>query len=138
MKKFYLCALALIGSISVSSAFAANTPSIAEGYHAGNSNQGPSAKKLTSKATTGLPPTYLTIVNAVNDVLYASVVGTTATYTVEYHKNEHIWHGSYAGNTNIAITDRYNHLIFTGEMCRYAIVTVYPDYINVDNDPCYF
>ena len=139
MKKYYLSLVMVIGFMTASFALAAPqvTASTSNGYFSAQHSQ---PSKGSIKAANLVPPTDITIINASNDFIVASVIDTTFSTTIYSDSNDHIRNYEYAGMTPIALRGPYGSSFFTRNVCRYAVLTVYGQpgsyRVNVDSEYC--
>lgn len=106
------------------------------------STQHPAAKTASPAAAKALvPPTDITITNASNSVIFASVPNSPVYDMIYSGTNDHIRHNSYFGDTHIVLSDPNHNVFFDSYVCRLAVMTVYgypgAYRINVDKEYCY-
>lgn len=87
------------------------------------------------------PPTDITIINATSDYIYAIVPNSPVYDYITPGYNDHIYNYSPdLMSTYVILQDAYHNTIFSNNVCRLAIMTVYGyagQYsINIDTDLC--
>jgi hypothetical protein len=135
MKKSGLLALITTAVIFSSSVFAADQPS--KNLF---TKMVPSAADTTAKSLLH-PPTNITVVNASSSYIYVTIPGTAVNDYLRPGINDHI----YSNDPNVfywylLLKDTYNRAIYSGQVCREAIVVV-TGYtgnftFNTDSDLC--
>lgn len=132
MKRFSLVTFISAAIIFSSSVFAA--PSMTQFSSTVNKSMSVASAKLTH------PLTAITVINATNAGIYATVPNTPVYQYISSGYNGHITHPDAIYSTNVLIRDPYQNVVFNFNLCRLAIVTVYGYYghygYNIDDHLC--